>query len=134
MLNLPADSYLEAAFVRWVLSPAVTSAIRPHVFPQAEVGYGGHVYRIDYELIGAIQRIAVELDGFEFHGARSAFTYDRMRQNDLAATSRLVIRFSYDAIRLDTARCVAQLQSVLELDPLLKQFVVPNPVIERPDM
>jgi superfamily II DNA or RNA helicase len=134
MLDLPAASYLEAAFVRWVLLPAVTPGIRPYVHPQAEVTHGGHTYRIDYEIAGAVQRIAVELDGFEFHGARSAFTYDRMRQNDLAATSRLVIRFSYDAVRLDTGRCVAQLQSVLALDPLLRQFIVPSPIIERPDM
>jgi superfamily II DNA or RNA helicase len=133
-LDLPAASYLEAAFVRWILTPAVTPGIRPHVVAQAEVSVDAHTYRLDYEIVGESQRIAIELDGFEFHSARSAFTYDRMRQNDLAATSRLVIRFSYDAVRLDTARCVAQLQSVLQLDPLLRQFVVPNPVIERPDM
>ena len=133
-LDLSAASYLEAAFVRWVLAPAVTADIRPHVVAQADVAVHSHTYRIDYEIVGETQRIAIELDGFEFHSNRSAFTYDRMRQNDLAATSRLVVRFSYDAVRLDTARCVAQLQSVLQLDPLLRQFIVQNPIIERPDM
>lgn len=134
VLDLHATSYLEAAFVRWVLSPAVTPGIRPHVFPQAEVTINDHTYRLDYEIVGQLYRIAVELDGFEFHSARSAFTYDRMRQNDLAATPRLVVRFSYDAVRLDTARCVHQLQAVLKLDPLLQQFVVASPSVERPDM
>ncbi|HEX8407799.1 MAG TPA: DEAD/DEAH box helicase family protein [Thermoanaerobaculia bacterium] len=133
-LDLPASSYLEAAFVRWVLSPAVSPAILPHVVPQAEVILGPHMYRIDYEIVGQTQRIAVELDGFEFHSARAAFTYDRMRQNDLAAAARVVIRFSYDAVRLDTARCVEQLQSVLQLDPVLRQFIVPDPIIAKPDM
>jgi superfamily II DNA or RNA helicase len=134
VLDLYAASYLEAAFVRWVLAPAVAPGIRPYVFPQAEVTVHDHTYRLDYEIVGAVYRIAVELDGFEFHSARSAFTYDRMRQNDLAATSRLVIRFSYDAVRLDTARCVDQLQAVLNLDPLLRQFAVPSPIVEPPDM
>lgn len=134
VLDLNAASYLEAAFVRWILSPAVTPDIRPYVFPQAEVTVHDHTYRLDYEIVGDTYRIVVELDGFEFHSARSAFTYDRMRQNDLAATSRLVIRFSYDAVRLDTARCVDQLQAVLKLDPRLRQFAVASPIVERPDM
>jgi superfamily II DNA or RNA helicase len=46
----------------------------------------------------------------------------------------VVVRFSYEAIRLETARCVAQLQSVLKLDALLRGMIVDNPVIERPDM
>lgn len=117
-----------------MLGPAVTSGIVLHITPQAQVQCGTKTYRLDYEITGATTRVAVELDGYEFHGARDAFTYDRMRQNDLAATSRLILRFSYEAVRLDTARCVQQLQSVLRLDPLLQQFIVENPVIEKPEM
>ena len=78
--------------------------------------------------------IAVELDGFEFHSSRPAFSYDRLRQNDIHATGRVVIRFSYDSIRRDTRRCVEQLQAMLALDPLLARFVVADPVIEQPEM
>lgn len=60
--------------------------------------------------------------------------YDRFRQNDLAATGRTVIRFTYDAIRTDTARCVAQLQAVLATDGHLVGFIDPEPFIETPDM
>lgn len=134
VLGLDASSYLERAFVRWVLSPAVTSGIVLHITPQAEVQCGTKTYRLDYEIAGATTRVAVELDGYEFHGARDAFTYDRMRQNDLAATSRLILRFSYEAVRLDTARCVQQLQAVLRLDSLLQQFIVEHPAIEKPEM
>jgi hypothetical protein len=46
----------------------------------------------------------------------------------------IAVRFSYDAIRSDTARCVAQLQAVLGRDTLLAGSVVPDPVIEIPQM
>jgi superfamily II DNA or RNA helicase/very-short-patch-repair endonuclease len=132
--TLPAASFLEHAFVRWVLTPAVQPALLTHVMPQQQVSVGGHTYRVDYEVVGQERTIAIELDGYEFHGDRAAFTYDRLRQNDLAATGRTVVRFSYDAIRRDTARCVAQLQAVLVLDPLLATLLVPTPIIEPPAM
>ncbi len=131
---LPSDSFLEWAFLRWVLTAAALPGIEAHVVPQQQVDVDGRTYRIDYELVGDDVRIAVELDGFDFHGSRSAFTYDRFRQNDLAATGRSVIRFTYDAIRADTTRCVAQLQAILTTDPRLAAFVDPDPRIEVPEM
>jgi superfamily II DNA or RNA helicase len=133
-LELSSDSFLEYAFLRWVLTPATNAAITSHVIPQKEVLYDSRKYRIDYGVKGSQLRIAVELDGFEFHGNRYAFTYDRLRQNDLHAAGWTVLRFSYDSIRLDTARCVSQLQAVLALDPLLVEFIVKNPQIEKPEM
>jgi len=130
---LPASSFLERAFLRWVLSPAVDARLSERVVPQQVVESGTRHYRIDYEIRGATHTFAIELDGFEFHGNRLAFSYDRMRQNDLAATGRVVIRFSYDAIRLDTARCVTQLQALLGRDPLLQQSLIPNPHVDAPD-
>src|SRR5690349_5107904 len=44
--------------------------------------------------------IAVELDGFAYLSDRDAFTYDRLRQNDLQLLDWRILRFSYDAIRL----------------------------------
>lgn len=89
---------------------------------------------MDYEIRGGERVFAVELDGFEFHGSRDAFNYDRLRQNDLHATGRMVVRFSYDSIRSETPRCIAQLQAVLGLDSLLAHMVVPDPVVDVPDM
>ncbi len=131
---LPASSYLEWAFLRWILSPALHQNASTRVVPQQPVAVDGRNYRIDYELVGEQLRVAVELDGFEFHGSRHAFTYDRLRQNDLTATGRQVIRFTYDSIRSDTARCVEQLQAVLRADPLLSQYLIPSPSVETPDM
>jgi very-short-patch-repair endonuclease len=131
---LPASSFLEWAFLRWVLAAAARPGIAEYVVAQQPVRVDDREYRVDYEVVGARERIAVELDGFQHHGTRQAFTYDRLRQNDLAATGRQVIRFTYDAIRNDTARCVAQLQAMLALDPRLTEFVIPTPSIEPPDM
>ncbi len=132
--QLSWDSFLEYAFVRWVLTPSVESEIVGCVLPQKDVLSDSHTYRIDYALTGSHLLIAVELDGFEFHGNRRAFTYDRLRQNDLHAAGWTVLRFSYDSIRLDTERCVFQLQAVLALDPLLAQFLIKKPLVEKPDM
>ncbi len=131
---LPAASFLEYAFLRWVLSPAVRLDIIDYVVPQQLVQVNDRTYRVDYEITGQDKRISIELDGFAFHGDRSAFNYDRLRQNDLAITGRTVIRFSYDAIRTETARCVDQLQATLAQDTTLSSFVIDEPIIEEPMM
>jgi superfamily II DNA or RNA helicase/very-short-patch-repair endonuclease len=132
--ELSAESFLEYAFLRWILAPAAKPEIVGRVKPQYEITWAGHTYRIDYAIMGQDRPIAVELDGFTFHGSRSAFSYDRLRQNDLHAAGWIAIRFSYDMIRLEPARCVAQFQSVLNQDPLLAAFVNPKSLIEQPDM
>lgn len=132
--QLRAESFLEYAFLRWVLGPATLPAITARVRPQREVDVDGRRYRLDYEIAGDEHLITVELDGFQFHSSRDAFTYDRLRQNDLHATGRVVVRFSYDAIRNDTSRCVAQLQAVLARDTSLAALLVANPVVETPEM
>ena len=132
---LSANSFPGSPVLRWVLEPAVTSEIAPFVTPQKEVVHAGRRYLLDYEIAGESRRYAVELDGFEFHGRRDAFSYDRLRQNaDIQASGWVVVRFSYDSIRTDTARCVSQLQTLLRLDERLASFVVDNPVVERPSM
>jgi len=131
---LSSTTFLEYAFLRWVLSPAVRTEIYRFVTPQREVEVGGRRYLVDYEIAGSEKTFAVELDGYGPHGGRTAFSYDRMRQNDLHATERVVARFSYDSIRTETMRCVHQLQVLLLSDPLLASFVVPSPEVESPQM
>lgn len=131
---LSADSFLEYAFLRWVLTPAVSSGILTYVTPQQEVIVEDRRYYMDYAIVGSELRIAVELDGYEFHSDRVTFSSDRLRQNDLHATGWIVVRFSYDAIRESTGRCVSQLQAVLSRDPELAKVLISNPVLEQPDM
>jgi len=89
---------------------------------------------VDYEIRGSHRLFAVELHGYGPHSGRTSFSYDRMRQNDLHSAGRIVMRFSYDSIRNDTARCIEQLQALLLSDPLLSRFVVAHPQIEVPEM
>ncbi|WP_370136635.1 DEAD/DEAH box helicase family protein [Streptacidiphilus sp. EB103A] len=131
---IPSESFLEYAFLRWVLTPAAHPGIADRVRAQAPLEVGGHSYRLDYEMRGERLVVALELDGFAVHGTRQAFTYDRLRQNDITAAGRAVVRFSYDAIRCDTARCVAQLQAVMATDPALAAFILDNPRVETPVM
>lgn len=132
--NLSSDSFLEYAFLRWVLNPAVRYNAVNQINSQEKVCINERDYRIDYAIFGDNIKIAVELDGFEFHGSRQAFSYDRLRQNDLQGAGWKILRFSYDSIRNDVLRCVEQLQTVLSLDPKLAEFIVVNPLVEEPEM
>jgi hypothetical protein len=89
---LPSDSFLEHAFLRWILTPAISSKGIDFIHPQHVISVDGRAYRIDYAIIGKEQRIAIELDGFAFHAAKEAFNYDRLRQNDLVASGWTIVR------------------------------------------
>lgn len=131
---LHADSFLEYAFLQWVLTPAVVAKIVPHIIHRRKIIVDGRSYHVDYAIEGINRRIVVELYGFAYHNNLTAFTYDRLRQNDLQTAEWTVVRFSYDAIRNDTARCVQQLQEVLRLDPLLSNYCIAKPKIEHAEM
>jgi len=125
-------SFLEDAFVRWVMAAAVTEGIAAHVVGQHAVTVDDRTYRLDFLLVGSQVRVAVELDGFAFHSSKAAFVYDRIRQNDLTSLGYVVLRFSYEAIRDHTARCVAQLQAVLRGDPTLAAYLIADPLVPVP--
>lgn len=132
--KLHSESFLEYAFLRWILTPAVRLDAIKFLKPQEAVKLNERSYRIDYAIFGSEIKIAVELDGFEFHGSRQAFSYDRLRQNDLQAAGWTILRFSYDSLRCETVRCVMQLQAVLLMDSQLAEFVIESPIVEQPEM
>lgn len=132
--QLQSTSFLEYAFLRWVLTPACRAEVAAVTTAQREVMVGTRNYRVDYVIKGAATEIAVELDGFAYHSDRNAFTYDRMRQNDLQSADFKVLRFSYDGVRLHIRRCVEQLQALMRQDALLSTLVHPNPLIASPEM
>jgi hypothetical protein len=132
--QISSTSFLEYAFLKYVVSPATHPHIVPFVHPQYEVNVGDHSYHVDYLLAGQRLQIAIELDGYTFHSSRTAFSYDRLRQNDLQARGYAILRFSYDNIRTQTARCIEQLQAVMRQDPLLNGYVRSNFVVPIPQM
>jgi hypothetical protein len=79
-------SFLEYAFLRWVFTPTTRPELAARVVPQAELDVDGHCYFIDGKLRGAKRSFTIELEGFETHGTRRAFSYDRLCQNDLPDT------------------------------------------------
>ena len=132
--SIPSNSFLEYAFLKYVFGPTMRPSIIPLVHPQYQVSVSKNTYYIDYLLVGQHLRIAIELDGYAFHSDRLAFSYDRLRQNDLQGQGYSILRFSYDNIRTENARCIEQLQTVLRQDPSLQQHMEPNVVVPIPEM
>ena len=131
---IPSTSFLEYAFLRWILTPACNEKVLTNIKDQKQVSINNHSYKIDYVLEGSQIQLAIELDGFAYHGSRKAFSYDRLRQNDLHAAGYTVIRFSYDSVRSNTKRCVQQLHAIMQQDSLLADFINPSPLIQKPEM
>ena len=117
--DLRADSYLEWAFLRWVLKAATTPWIVAAMTAQSVVIVDEHRYRLDYEITGSW--LALESSptatSFAFKPRRELL---RPAARERPSGSRLrIVRFSYDAIRRQCSRCVEQLQAALLEDPLL---------------
>src|SRR5215469_4360335 len=49
---LSAESFLEYAFLRWILAAAAKPEIVGQVWPQYKVAWAQHTYRIDYAIVG----------------------------------------------------------------------------------
>jgi very-short-patch-repair endonuclease len=84
----PAESVLEAAF-----ASLCTSAGLPTPQFQVPVTLGGRQVRLDFVFVS--QRVAVEVDGFEFHSGRAQFEDDRFRDAELVAAGWHVLRFTW---------------------------------------
>ena len=57
--------------------------------------------------------MAVEVDGWESHGTRTAFQVDRRRSTELVMAGWTVLRFTYDDIVHDRAFVARALARVL---------------------
>jgi very-short-patch-repair endonuclease len=86
-------------------SPALTRSeaeerflelVRRAGLPGPETNVRLHGYELDF--LWREERLAVEVDGFAFHGDRSAFEADRRRDADLAAIGIQVIRVTWRQI------------------------------------
>ena len=83
----PSGSDLED----WVIECLVEGGLQPPE-RQYKVTIDGRTYYVDLAYPGV--RLAIEVDGFEFHRARDVFDADRRRQNDLVAAGWTVLRFT----------------------------------------
>ena len=70
----------------------VVGAGFPPPVQQYRVKVGGRTFRID--LAYPARRLAIELDGWEFHRTRTAFDDDRARANLLVTHGWTLVRFT----------------------------------------
>jgi very-short-patch-repair endonuclease len=59
----------------------------------------------------------VELDGYAFHGDRSAFERDRLRDAELQLAGYRVLRVTYRRLRAEPAEVVEAVRSLLSRRP-----------------
>jgi very-short-patch-repair endonuclease len=79
--------------------------------PQMRVNTGGIWVRVDLGHRPA--RIALEAEGYEFHGSATAFAADCRRYDDLVAAGWLVLRFTYQQVLGDPRWVVGAVRSAL---------------------
>lgn len=128
--ELSAQSILEYKFLRNILARAALPEIADFTVPQFTVSIGEKKYRIDYGIVGAKYKFAIELDGYQFHSQRESFNNDRFRGNDLISDGWTLIRFSTENVNSDPKRCIKQLQETFAKDPLLKFYLLDEIIIE----
>jgi len=81
--------------------------------PQVLVDTGGTLARVDLGHRPA--RIALEAEGYEFHGSAGDFAADCRRYDDLVAAGWLVLRFTYQQVFGDPAWVAETVRSALAL-------------------
>jgi very-short-patch-repair endonuclease len=101
-----ADSFLES-MLRALL---ITAGIDGFDL-QVAVTCGGVRVRVD--LGNRTARLALEAEGFEFHGSPSAFAADCRRYDELVTAGWLVLRFTYQQILGDPQWVVASVREAL---------------------
>ena len=100
------ESELEEIFVRLCSTFGV-----PLPSFQHWIVVGGQWRKLDFAYVD--EKIAIEIDGYEFHTSRTAFVDDRVRQNDLIAAGWRVLRFTYDQLVRHPETVIRQLLAVL---------------------
>lgn len=74
------------------------------IHPQYNVP--GFRYRVDFAFPS--DKVAVELDGYEYHNSKEQFTNDRKRQREMELAGWRFIRFSGSEVYRDADACVRQ--------------------------
>lgn len=83
----PTDSELESRVLQLLVDAGLPRPVLQH-----RVVLDGRTYFID--LAYPEPRLAIEVDGYGFHGDRTTFDRDRRRQNDLVNAGWTVLRFT----------------------------------------
>ncbi|HEV2757938.1 MAG TPA: type IV toxin-antitoxin system AbiEi family antitoxin domain-containing protein [Acidimicrobiales bacterium] len=95
----PGDSDLETRVLRLLVSSGFLPPVQQH-----RLRLGGRTMRVD--LAYPALRVAIELDGWEFHGTRTAFDDDRARANLLVADGWSLVRFTSRSTDIEIVGCI----------------------------
>jgi very-short-patch-repair endonuclease len=95
----PGDSDLETRVLRALVAAGFLAPVQQH-----RVRLGKRTFRID--LAYPLAKLAIELDGWEFHSSRTAFDDDRARANALVAAGWTVLRFTSRSTDAEIVACV----------------------------
>lgn len=95
----PGDSDLETSVLRLLVSNGFPPPVQ-----QYRVRIGTRTFKID--LAYPAIRLAIELDGWEFHRTRTAFDDDRTRANFLVANGWTLVRFTSRSTTDEILGCV----------------------------
>ena len=87
------DDHTTTTLTRSELEERFLALVRDAELPQPLTNARRHGYEIDF--LWPAYRLAVEVDGFTFHGGRAAFERDRRRDADLQAAGLAVTRVTH---------------------------------------
>ena len=109
-----SESFLESILRSLLLTEGIDG-----FEPQLLVDTGGARARVDLGHRSA--RIALEAEGYEFHGSASAFAADCRRYDDLVTAGWLVLRFTYQQVLGDPRWVIGTVRSAVA-----QRFAAPN--------
>ena len=101
-----ADSFLESMLRALLITAGIEGFL-----PQYLVADGR--FRAQVDLGHGVARIALEADGYQFHGSSSDFAADCRRYDELVAAGWLVLRFTYQQVISDPDWVVATVRRAL---------------------
>ncbi len=118
------ESPLEVELVRALLrafdvmaarAPAIGEGVYGRLYQQYGVSLGPDLYRLDFAILKGSLRVAVEVDGFEFHDATpETAERDKARDRALVAAGWRVLRFSGREVHRSAHACVDQVFATIE--------------------
>jgi very-short-patch-repair endonuclease len=109
--GFPVANVVDEAPTRSVLERRFLRMCRGHQIPAPSVNVRVSGFLVDF--LWSESRLIVEVDGYEFHGARASFESDRARDAELAVRGYRVLRFTYRQVTQERARVAATVRRML---------------------
>jgi very-short-patch-repair endonuclease len=110
-LRLPIGQRFEPDHTRSELEQRLLRLCRQHRLPQPEVNVQVDSFLVDF--LWRAGRLVAEVDGYRYHGTRSAFETDRARDARLKVLGYDVVRFTWRQLTEERRDVAATLRALL---------------------